>query len=292
MPAKKVFFRLLLILFLVAGVTAGVVLIRQRMILNRQAAVPGGQGIISLDPASGNYKVGDKITVTVNFRTSGIAISGITTRLTYPYSGTSPELTVSNIRVNPQFAASGNWSCPTASTTAEAGNVYVDIACANISASGFSASANTVLATFDINVGSIPLNNPTVIRFDPSQSIMTQKSTGQDILKIPSGEGSTGTYTIEGEAQPAATATPTTRATATAVPATATPTKKPSAPTSTPTVRPTSTPKPSSTIRPTAEPSIQPTQAPSLPDAGISYPTIVMLGLGIVLLSVALLFAM
>ena len=91
-------------------------------------------------------------------------------------------------------------------------------------------------------------------------------------------------FNLSGTPTPTPTATPT--ATPTGSP-TATPTGTPGA-TSTPTPVSTATPGPTST--PIA--GATPTEEPALPDAGISFPTIFGIGLGIILLIGALLLAL
>ncbi len=264
MPAttKRIIISLIVILVAAGGFVAGLLLLRQRQELREKAAVPGGQAEVRLSPESGTYNVGDTFTSSVFFNTANIAISGISVRLTYTYSGATPELVASNIVINSTLLASGEWTCPTRNVSAEAGTVNIDIACANISAAGFATSTDTLLATFDFTVERTPVIDPVVVRFDPSQSVITQKSDGQDILLIPT---STGEYSVSGAT---ATPTPTTGITGTPTPtveATATPTSTP-----TPTSRVTATP--------TA------TGAAELPDAGVSYPTIVGIGLGILVI--------
>jgi hypothetical protein len=280
---RRVVFSLLGILILIGGVVAGVRLIQQRQELIKQAAVPGGQAKVSLFPTSGMFNVGDTFPVSVYFNTSGVFISGITIRLTYPYSGVNPEVTSSNISINPIIERSADWNCPTKLVSAEGGNVIIDIACANIGASGYSNNADTLLATFDMAVGRVPSVNPLILRFDTSQSIITQKSNGQDILNIPDPETARGVYTISGGVVPTNTPTPTT------IPGnlpTATPTLAPTATmiltgTATPTLRPTSTPQITQT-----------TKGEELPSAGVSTPTYVGLGLGVLLIIGSIILAL
>ncbi len=92
--------------------------------------------------------------------------------------------------------------------------------------------------------------------------------------------------------------TPTPTPTATPTPTgTVTPTPTPTAtPTPTGTVTPTPTgtvtPTPTSTPGPTTTPTPTPTEAAELPEAGISYPTIIGAGVGILLLIASLLLAL
>ena len=291
MSTRKVIISILGILVIIGGVVAGVLLIRQRQELTKEEAVPGGQAKVSLFPTSGTFNLNDSFPISVYFNTSGVAISGITVRLTYPYSGVTPEITASNISINPVIERSADWNCPTKSVSAEGGNVIVDIACANIGASGYSNTSDTLLATFGLNVTRIPVTNPVRLRFDPSQSIITQKSNGQDILNIPDPQVAEGVYTISGAAGPTNTPTPTTKPGITVTP---TPTVRITT-TPTPTTRLTTTPTP--TTRLTTTPTSTPTETQAkggveLPSAGFGTPTMVGLGLGIILIISSLILAL
>ena len=197
MPGRRVILSVVLILVAVGGFVAGLILLRQRQELREEAAVPGGQAEVSLFPTTGNFEVGDTFPVSVFFNTANISISGVSVRLTYPFSGATPEFVASGIEINSVLLSSGDWTCPTRNVSAQAGTVNIDIACANVTAAGFSSSESTLLATFNLTVERTPFIDPVVVRFDPSQSVITQKSDGQDILLIPT---STGEYSVEGVA--------------------------------------------------------------------------------------------
>lgn len=271
MPAKKIIIATLAVIVLVGGFVAGLILVRRRQEIREEAAVPTGQAQVSIFPTTGTFDVGDTFPVSVRFNTANIPISGIAVRLTYPYTGSEPEIVASDIEISSQLLSSGDWTCPTRNIAAQAGNLNIDIACANISAAGFVTTADTLLATFKLTANRVPATNPTVVRFDPSQSVISRKSDGQDILLVPT---STGTYTISGEA--VATPTPS--------PAEASPT--PTSAVTTGTVTPTASPTATSTA--TATPVA--TEA-ALPDAGVSYPTILGIGLGLLAIFAALALA-
>lgn len=283
MPASRgnIITTVLLIVVLLVGLVAGVFLVRERQNLQSEAAVPGGVATVSLTPATGSFNVGDDIQMSVFFNTDGEPISGVAVRLRYPFSGTSPELAVTSINVNSSFLSSPDWNCPTVSSTEEGSEVVVDIACSNISAFGFSSSSDTLLAQVTLNVNSVPTTNPTTVVFDPTLSVITRLTTGQDILAIPENQGE---YTITGGSQPTATQPP-------ANTGTTTPTGT-NAPTATTTV--TATPTATSTIAATGTVTDSPTPTPDeLPDAGVSLPTIISLGFGIlVILLSGILFAL
>ena len=153
--------------------------------------------------------------------------------------------------------------------------MVIDIACANQSESGFISNQNVKLADIQFSVESEPSTDPLTMRFDAAESIITEKSTGQDILLVPSSSGS---YTIgTNDAEP-----------------TAEPTDTEEEASPTPTTRLTTTPSPTGTVTTTATPSPTKTVTKGgeeLPDAGIGYPTMMGAGFGLLILLGAILLA-
>lgn len=280
MPAKKLAVVFVIIAVAIGGFVTGLYLLRQRQDLREKAAVPGGEAKVSISPATGNYNVGDTINTSVSFNTAGIAVSGIAVRLSYPFSGATPEVSVSGIRVNSALLSSGNWTCPTQNASQQGGNMVIDIACANTSASGYTSTTDTLLANIDLKVNRAP-SAALEVKFDPERSVVTRKSDNQDILLIPS---SSGKYTIAGAT--VTSPTPTTR------PGTPTPTTKVSSPT--PTKKVTATPTTAGGVgggEVTNTPSPRPTSG-ELPDAGVSLPTVMGVGLGTLVILGAMLLAL
>ncbi len=271
MPAKKIIVALLIIVVAVGGFVAGLYLLKEKTNLQQEAAVPGGQAEVSISPSTGNFDSGQTIDTNVSFNPANIPISGVAVRLTYPFTGQSPEVTVSSIEVSSSLTSTGDWTCPTQTNTQQNGNVIIDIACANTSASGFTANTDTLLANVKLQVNRAPASQPLVLRFDPALSVITRKSDNQDILLIPT---STGSFTIGG-AQSTATPSPRLSTTVTATPRLSA------------TVSPTRTP--SSSLSATLTPTIGET---TLPDAGVSYPTILGVGLGVMVIVGSMLLAL
>lgn len=265
MQAKKIFVALLIIVVAIGGFVAGLFLLRERQNINEEAAVPTGQAEVSINPESGNFDVGDTIQASVTFNPANIAISGVAVRLAYPYTGNTPEVSVTSVSVNPTISSSSDWTCPTQSSNLQGGNVLIDIACANTSASGFSSNTDTLLANVTLKVDRQPSTSPFVVRFDPALSVITRKSDNQDILLIPT---STGSYSV-GQVQ-------------------VTPTTKLGTPTPTAKVTGTKTPTPTKTATSSGTPTPTTSQ---LPDAGVSYPTIFGVGLGVLVIVGAMLLA-
>ncbi|MBN1168900.1 hypothetical protein JXA63_03330 [Candidatus Woesebacteria bacterium] len=274
MTPKKIIISIFLILVLVGGFVAGLFLIRQRQDIREEAAVPGGDAEVSILPKSGTFDPGDSFPVSIYLNTANIAINGVSVRLFYPFSGSTPEIRASNIQINPTLTSSGDWQCTTRDVSEGDNIVNIDIGCSIIAAEGFKTNSDTLLATLDLSIERAPQANPVEIKFDASKSKVTQLTNGEDILLIPQ---SSAAYTISGGGvQPTATPTPTGTAGPTATPqpgvtVTSTPT---------PTVRPTSTP--------TTAPSV--TATPTLMDSGVSYPTLIGIGFALLIVigSVAL----
>jgi hypothetical protein len=272
MSVRKIVVALVIILVATGGFIAGLYLLQQRQDIREEAAVPGGDATVSIEPSSGTYNVGELIQANVSFNTANIAISGVAVRLSYAFSGATPEVRVSSIDINPAITSSSDWTCPTKSSSEQAGEVIIDVACANISASGFTSNGDMLLATITLSVDRAPALGSVTLRFDPQDSIITRKTTGEDILLIPS---STGSYTISGGATNSPS--PTSQVTTTITPTT--------------TVTKTPTPTRTTTVTPTSTTSATPTTA-QLPDAGVSYPTILGVGAGIMVILAGILLAL
>jgi hypothetical protein len=234
--------------------------------LVEEAAVPTGTAEVSITPETGNFEVGDTINTSVYFNPANNVISGVAVRITYPFSGATPEVSVQSIQVNQTLLSSGDWTCPTQAHKEEGINEVIDIACGNTSAAGFTANTDTLLANITLRVDRAPAVSPLVLRFDHVKSVITRKSDNQDVLLIPTSSGS---YTIAGAGtQITSTPTPTTAVTGT--------------------ISPTKTPTPTSV----ATGSATPTGAQQLPDAGVSYPTLFGIGLGVLVIVGAMLLAL
>ena len=114
--------------------------------------------------------------------------------------------------------------------------------------------------------------DPLIIDFDPADSVIRKKSDNEDILLIPA---SVGSYSIAGAGSVATPTSQPTVSVTSAISKTPTPTKTP-VPTS-----PTGTVSQTVTVTPTT----------GLPDAGVSYPTILGVCLGFVFVFIALMLA-
>lgn len=264
MSVKKVLAALLIIIVAIGGFVTGLYLLRERQDVGEQAAVPGGDAVVSFSPDTGNFSVGDTITTGVYFNTAGIPVSGVAIRIMYPFDGLTPAISVASITMNSTLLSTGDWTCPVQDSVQEGSNVVIEIACANNTASGYVANQDTMLAELALRIERAPETSPLTVRFDPAESVITRRSDNEDILLIPA---STGTYYIEGVAGITETPVPT------GVTSTLAPTR-------------TSTLTPTRTATGTATPTTA-----ALPDAGVGTPTIFGVGLGVVVIVAAALLA-
>ena len=274
----KVALLIIISLIIAVSIPVGVYIVSQQQDIRREASVPGGEATVTLSPQTTNKNVGETFPVTVSFNTSGVAIQAVAVRLMYPYSGDLPEVLTSNLQISPVLQTTGDWTCPVKNVTPESNKVNIDVTCVNTSVAGFSSSTNIQLATFNLTANSLPVSNPVILTFDSAKSIITRKSNGEDVLLIPTSSTS---YTIAGSqaTTPPATATPTTSAASTPT----------SSPKSTATVKATSTATPttSSTASGSATPSPFIPGTGAGPDSGVSAPTLFGIGMGALLLMMA-----
>ena len=269
MPTKKILVALLIIAVAIGGFVAGLILLQEQQEIREEASTPTGTATVSLSPETGNFNVGDTINTNVYFDPKGVVINGVAVRLTYPFSGSTPEVTVSSIEVSSSLLSSGDWTCPTQDSSLSGDTVIIDVACANTSAAGFTANTDTLLANIRLNVTRTPQVSPFVIRFDNVNSVIYRKSDNKDILLVPT---STGSYTVAGSTQP-------------------TPTPVDVEVTPMPTLTATATPTASPTATLIATPTTVVSKGGELPDAGVSLPTVFGVSLGILVIVAAALLA-
>ncbi|OGV94198.1 hypothetical protein A3A66_04295 [Microgenomates group bacterium RIFCSPLOWO2_01_FULL_46_13] len=248
------FKRILLILGILVAITgliAGVVLVGRQQLLPKKAAVIGGVADVWLTPTTQTAEIGGSdFTVDLMMNTEGVPVSTIQVVLEYSYDGDlnrPPLEMLLPIQTNPLFQG-GGWSIPIKNYTYQNGTARLEIAILNTTISGFSSTEDTLLASLTFTANSAGTIEVNVI---PEESRISQKSTNEDILGIPSNPVGTYTAGAGGGATPTPTATPTIEPTPTpGVTPTPTPGVTPS-PTPTPTATPTSTPTATPTATPT-----------------------------------------
>lgn len=201
MSGKKKFLIGLVLIILLAALLAGLYLIRQQQLVGKKAAIPTGTATIKLSPETKTVAPGTTFPVQILFTTGGQPISAVTVDLSYPYTGSAPPIIVSNLQLNASLLATGEWSVPIKNFPSENGLARIRLAAANTSLGGYSSTTETLLATI-IFQGNSP--GTITVTFNPTESKITMKATGQDNLLIPA---STGIYTVQGVS---ASPTPTT----------------------------------------------------------------------------------
>lgn len=275
---KKYIITAVVLFVLVGGLIAGLILVGSRQLFRQEAAVPGGVATVSITPTQSTIAARETISANVYFNTTGREVSAMTVQLEYPFTGSSPPITVSdNIQIDPALVAD-DWTFPIKSVTTQSNTVVIKIG--GFNQFGYTSAGETKLATLTftgVSPGRI------IVSFNPTESKITDVAQAEDILLIPS---STGTYIVSGVPESSPTAEPTTspESSPTAPPgATPSPTPGDSA---TPTATPTS---PSGGGGDTGSGGTSGTTgtaatAPPLPDSGVSLPTILGISAGLLLI--------
>ncbi|MFH1841128.1 MAG: hypothetical protein ABH807_03180 [Candidatus Shapirobacteria bacterium] len=211
----KNIFGLALFLLVALSIPLATGLIKQRQEIRKQAASDSGTGTIRLDPAMITKHPGDFFDVAIKFKTGDTetaTISSLTIRLTYPYTGATPELDivgpdgnpVNQITPNPSLMAGGDWSMPIKSVTRANNFVTIDIAALNTNIAGYRSINEATLTTLRFKINRATAN-PIILTFDTTESkMMTKTEPITDILKIPANA----TYTLtDAETPPTPTTT-------------------------------------------------------------------------------------
>lgn len=140
--------------------------------------------VIFLAPAADVKGLNTVFPVEIKFTTGagGKKISSVTGRLTYTFSGGSPELEVVDASGNvankiSQNASldSGDWDFPVNSVSRSGGEVTIDLAAVNTSTSGYSSASETTLATIYFKGIRAPASNPVEVAFDSAETKMLTK---------------------------------------------------------------------------------------------------------------------
>jgi len=205
----------LTLLILIFGLLLSLQLTSQKQEIRKKAAVSGGTGKITLSPQTAIKYPGERFTTTIKFRTgtdssNAASISGISLRITYSYSGETPELDVVDSNGNPSgqiypdsnLLSSGDWTFPIKNVVRSGGKVTIDFAAINTNPSGYKSSQEVPLANIYFKANRVPSSNPIILSFDLSLSkMMTKSDPPTDILENPQNAS----YTIQTDATPPAT---------------------------------------------------------------------------------------
>ncbi|HWA51608.1 MAG TPA: fibronectin type III domain-containing protein [Patescibacteria group bacterium] len=197
---KKYLLPVLIIVFLIFGLLGAFLLSQKQTFLNNHAETASGTGTISLSPATVTHYVGETFPVNVKFNTGGSSIAGISFRITYPYSGTTPQLDVVDSNGNQSnqifpdstLVSTGDWAFAVKTVTRASNTVTIDFSALDTNIAGYSNNTDTNLATIYFKVSAAAATNPIVLSFDATQSFMQTKSNTTDILKVPTN----GSFTI------------------------------------------------------------------------------------------------
>lgn len=195
---KKYYGGILFFVILLLGILTAVVLTGQKQDNRGRAAVAGGVGKIILSPATTAKYPREIFPVNINFQSGTSAtdapISSLSLRITYPFSGTDPELQVVDVNgnlVNTIFpsqvlVSSGDWAFPIKSVVKGTNQITIDFSAVNMNIAGYKSITPANLATIYFKIVRMPTTNPIVLSFDLTMSKMMTKSDNPiDVLDNP-----------------------------------------------------------------------------------------------------------
>ncbi len=209
---NKVFFGLALVLIMIVGLAVGVNLVQKKQDTRSRASSSTGSGTITIVPGTVTKYPGQTFSAQIKANTGGAAVGTMSLRLSYPYTGTTPQLDIVDPSGNPAnqiypetaLTSTGDWSYPVKSVTRANGTVTIDLAAINTTVSGFVAATDTPIATIYFKVNGPVTANPLTITLDPNESkMMTKADPPVDILRTPANLS----YTLAKDATPPAAIT-------------------------------------------------------------------------------------
>lgn len=272
----KIILTIFISLVLVGGVVAGVLLVAQNQELNRKAAPAT---TLSISPHSQTGAPSQSITFTVKMDTGENKVTAGDLDIRY-------DPVILNVKSIQKSASLSDFSEPVK---------RIDNTTGTIAYSFFNSdktkalSGNLDVITVSGEIKSTAVGGSYTFSFG-SSTVIAGLNEGQNVLT----HATDGTFTIAGGG-PTSTPTPTPTSNPTA-----TPTSNPlSTPTSTPTSKATSTPNNTPTSTPTDNSNSlgggniiyttsTPTSVPAIPESGVSWPTVLSLGVGIIFLVTSL----
>jgi hypothetical protein len=261
---KKLIFSIIGIIMLLAGVGAGVYLVRQQQLVEKKAAVPGGTAEIYLSPKTGTYALNEAFTVDIFADSKNTTINGVTAIITFP---TSNDYSIQTIVPNMDLIQNTDWRNHPAAyyeSDPQTGLTTAYLQLAYISPEGYTNPDPFKIGTITFR-GFADINLQ--VKFNLESSRVIHFPSGSDILSDGINNlagGFAAVYTIGsgGSTEP-----------------TPTPTQAPVVdPTATPTLPPGTTPSPTPTLSagatptPTRTPTPAPTNTPA-PGGGGTTPT-------------------
>jgi hypothetical protein len=242
MTKNKLILSFVGLLFLLAGAGAGVYLVQQQQLLQKDAAWPGGTATIRMAASKTNVAVGDTVDVDIYFTTPE-PVTGITMQLKYEYNPTLslPPLMSSSdqISIDAQLLnRSNNWAFQVKNFRYENGVATVGISGFTGLPDGYVRPGETKLATIRFTATG---NSQARLYFDPEQTILQADANDNDIFLTPTseaiitvGSGTTPTVAPTNPPQPTTPPNPTSGPNPTSAPSPTTPPGTSPAPTTPP----------------------------------------------------------
>lgn len=184
--------QLLVVFLLLLGVGVTALVVSQKgtsqFDIRKRASAPSGTATLTLETSSTQRYIGDVFPVKVMLNTADTPISGVALRLSYPFTGTTPEIEVvdadpstTGVQIE-SHASSLSLTTNVNSVVRQPesnGNVFIDFSATTTSPTGFSNSQPQLLATIKLKANKAISRS---INHDPIRSQITRKSDGLDIL--------------------------------------------------------------------------------------------------------------
>lgn len=235
------------VVILVLGIVVALQLVPEEQDVRQQAASPTGTAQIKFEPATLTLAPNETKEATVAINTKNQNIGSVMVLITYPFTGTTPPITVksSDITVVPELSTEA-WNCPIKQVNTTESKVSIAVTCIKTGLGTYTTGANYKnFFTFKIKAGAAAASQPVVMSFSTDETRMaTAGASGdetEDIAAIPTSSlsvtvsgsaatptpsaSSSPTPTPTGSATPTPTPTPTSSATPTPTPTTATTTQ-------------------------------------------------------------------
>jgi hypothetical protein len=179
------------VLILVVGIFVALQLVPKEQDIRQEAAVPTGTTQVKISPVTMTMAANEEKPATISINTMDLGIRGVSAVLSYPFTGTAPQVTAKDLTILAPFNAAP-WSCGIKNIDTTAPQVIISVSC-NLDAiavpAGYKSNSQFVdLFTFNLKAGSAATNLPVVITFNNADTIMTTVNTttgSQDIAAIP-----------------------------------------------------------------------------------------------------------
>lgn len=179
------------VVILAIGIIVALQLIPQPQDVRQKAATSTGTTQIKIAPTTMQLTFNEQKTATVQVNTLALGVRGMSAVLSYPYTGSAPNVTASDLVLAPQFTQAP-WTCDLKNISTENQQVIVTVSCRADAAAlpnGFKTNSQFVdFFTFKLKAGTTATTTPLTITFNNQETIMTTVDTtndGQDVAAIP-----------------------------------------------------------------------------------------------------------